>query len=514
MIALAMWRTSFGGVNDFGLGSAIAVFLFLLVIPILAAQHPPLPEGGRDGRDRRRPEPRVPSSRSRRRRKVAARPRRRRRSTSSWSFVGLLWLVPTIGLFFTSLLAPADDRARAGWWKIFTQPSLRDVRELPGRSSTTRRSRRSLWTTLWIAIGGDGPARSSSPRSPATRSPGSSSPGRDWLFIVVIALLVVPLQMALIPIFSLYNDLGIFDTMLGPDPLPHGVRAAVRDLPAAQLLHRDPEGPARGGADRRRVGAPDLLAADPAARPARRSRRSRSSSSSGSWNDLLVALTFGARHAADHRRDLLPAAPVRLEHRADRAGRVRLARDPARRLLRLPALLRPGAARRLGEMSLDGLAARSVAVIREHQAASGAYLAAPFPAAYRNAWLRDGAFVADAMSRAGERASAEAFFSWCAGVVEARAERMAAREILDGRFTVDGHRCPASGRRRSSTGTAPGSGRSAATYGGTASTPRLGFRPRGRRFDMPPIAGTCPVSTGGRSGAGCMSRRSLPSTAG
>jgi hypothetical protein len=30
-------------------------------------------------------------------------------------------------------------------------------------------------------------------------------------------------------------------------------------------------------------------------------------------------------------------------------------------------------------MTLDGLAARSVAVIREHQAPSGAFLAAPFP---------------------------------------------------------------------------------------------------------------------------------------
>ena len=38
VIALAMWRTSFGGVSDFGLGSAIAVFLFLLVLPILAIQ--------------------------------------------------------------------------------------------------------------------------------------------------------------------------------------------------------------------------------------------------------------------------------------------------------------------------------------------------------------------------------------------------------------------------------------------------------------------------------------------
>jgi alpha-glucoside transport system permease protein len=35
VIALAMWRTSFGGTNDFGLGSAIAVFLFILVIPVL-----------------------------------------------------------------------------------------------------------------------------------------------------------------------------------------------------------------------------------------------------------------------------------------------------------------------------------------------------------------------------------------------------------------------------------------------------------------------------------------------
>jgi alpha-glucoside transport system permease protein len=35
VIAVQMWRTSFGGVNDFGLGSAIAVLLFILVIPVL-----------------------------------------------------------------------------------------------------------------------------------------------------------------------------------------------------------------------------------------------------------------------------------------------------------------------------------------------------------------------------------------------------------------------------------------------------------------------------------------------
>jgi len=30
-----MWRTAFSGINDFGTGSAIAVFLFILVIPVL-----------------------------------------------------------------------------------------------------------------------------------------------------------------------------------------------------------------------------------------------------------------------------------------------------------------------------------------------------------------------------------------------------------------------------------------------------------------------------------------------
>jgi alpha-glucoside transport system permease protein len=36
VIALEMWRTAFGGISDFGFGSAIAVFLFVLVVPILA----------------------------------------------------------------------------------------------------------------------------------------------------------------------------------------------------------------------------------------------------------------------------------------------------------------------------------------------------------------------------------------------------------------------------------------------------------------------------------------------
>jgi alpha-glucoside transport system permease protein len=35
VLALAMWRTAFSGINDYGVGSAIAVFILVLVIPIL-----------------------------------------------------------------------------------------------------------------------------------------------------------------------------------------------------------------------------------------------------------------------------------------------------------------------------------------------------------------------------------------------------------------------------------------------------------------------------------------------
>ena len=95
--------------------------------------------------------------------------------------------------------------------------------------------------------------------------------------------------------------------------------------------------------------------------------------------------------------------------------------------------------------------ARSPAVIRAHQTESGAYLAAPRPDEYRNCWFRDGAFVADAMSRAGDVESAEAFFGWCCGVLRDRAahvdslierhragETVGLDEHLHARYTPDG----------------------------------------------------------------------------
>ena len=163
--------------------------------------------------------------------------------------LGLLWLIPTIGLFLTSLLS-AEDYLEGGWWQVFSEPSkftFENYSAIFDNEVITS----SLITTIWIAVGG-------------TLLPvfvGALAgyafawlefPGRDWLFVVVIALLVVPLQMALIPMFRLYETFRINDTVFALDSLPHGLRSALRHLPLAQFLHRDPEGAAGGRPDRRR----------------------------------------------------------------------------------------------------------------------------------------------------------------------------------------------------------------------------------------------------------------------
>jgi alpha-glucoside transport system permease protein len=125
--------------------------------------------------------------------------------------VGILWLIPTLGLFFTSIM-PADRFDSTGWWKVITHPSMATW-ENYDKLFSNGDIMHSLVTTLWIAIGG-----TVLPILVAALAAYAFAwlefPGRDWLFVGVIALLVVPLQMALIPIFSLYNDLGIFDTVL------------------------------------------------------------------------------------------------------------------------------------------------------------------------------------------------------------------------------------------------------------------------------------------------------------
>jgi alpha-glucoside transport system permease protein len=126
--------------------------------------------------------------------------------------IGVLWLVPTIGLFITSIL-PASALASKGWWQIFTKPSLATWSNYDALFHNQGLIT-ALKTTAYIAVG----------NTLLVVVLGAMAgyafawlefPGRDWAFIGVIGLLVVPLQMALIPMFKLYDTFGLFDTWYG-----------------------------------------------------------------------------------------------------------------------------------------------------------------------------------------------------------------------------------------------------------------------------------------------------------
>jgi alpha-glucoside transport system permease protein len=126
--------------------------------------------------------------------------------------IGVLWLVPTVGLFLTSIL-PASDLASKGWWQVITSPSRAtwsNYDALFHNSGLTA----ALKTTAYIAVG----------NTLLVVVLGAMAgyafawldfPGRDWAFVGVIGLLVVPLQMALIPMFRVYDALHLFDTWYG-----------------------------------------------------------------------------------------------------------------------------------------------------------------------------------------------------------------------------------------------------------------------------------------------------------
>ena len=126
--------------------------------------------------------------------------------------LGCLWLVPTVGLFLTSIL-PVSNLASEGWWQIFSHPSRATWSNYDALLHDSGLIG-ALKTTAYIAVG----------NTLIVIVVGALAgyafawldfPGRDWIFIFVIALLVVPLQMALIPMFRLYDSLSLFDTVLG-----------------------------------------------------------------------------------------------------------------------------------------------------------------------------------------------------------------------------------------------------------------------------------------------------------
>jgi alpha-glucoside transport system permease protein len=203
--------------------------------------------------------------------------------------IGVLWLVPTLGLFFTSLLAP-ERFNEAGWWQILSEPSLATLDNYD-KVFNTEAITSSLWTTVLVSLGG-----TIFPIFVAAMAAYAFAwldfPGRDWLFILVIAMLVVPIQMALIPIFSLYSDLGLFDTVIGLIlfPTAFGLPFAIFLLRNFFIgIPRDLMEAARiDGASEIRIFLRLML---PLALPAIASLAI--FQFLWTWNDLLVALTFG-----------------------------------------------------------------------------------------------------------------------------------------------------------------------------------------------------------------------------
>jgi GH15 family glucan-1,4-alpha-glucosidase len=97
------------------------------------------------------------------------------------------------------------------------------------------------------------------------------------------------------------------------------------------------------------------------------------------------------------------------------------------------------------------LTKRSIEIILQNQAPSGAYVASPNFSQYGYCWFRDGAFTAYAMDLCGQFESARRFHQWATQVLLAReelihravakagrGEALSAGETLHTRYTLDG----------------------------------------------------------------------------
>lgn len=126
--------------------------------------------------------------------------------------VAFIWLVPTVGLFVASLRGPQDNAA-SGWWNALTEPAqltFQNYQNILENETITDAFVNTVLITvpstllvvLIASLAGYAFAW-------------MEFPGRDWIFLGVVGLLVVPVQVGLIPIARLYGDLGIFGTILG-----------------------------------------------------------------------------------------------------------------------------------------------------------------------------------------------------------------------------------------------------------------------------------------------------------
>lgn len=124
--------------------------------------------------------------------------------------LALLWLTPVVGLFISSFRTAADY-SESGWWTALTNP-----RQLTLQPYLDLIENESLWTAALNTVKISVPASLLVVILAALAAYAFAHidfKGRDWAFIVVVALLVVPLQMALIPVACLFGLVGIFGTV-------------------------------------------------------------------------------------------------------------------------------------------------------------------------------------------------------------------------------------------------------------------------------------------------------------
>jgi alpha-glucoside transport system permease protein len=122
-----------------------------------------------------------------------------------WALV-VLWTLPTVGLLVNSF-RPGVDQFRQGWWSSFTDPVFtidnyqRALFDPPGGSLDFSDA---LLNSFAIAIPGT-VVPIAIAAAAAYAFAWMDFKGRHWLFIAVLAMMAVPIQMALIPLQQFYS---------------------------------------------------------------------------------------------------------------------------------------------------------------------------------------------------------------------------------------------------------------------------------------------------------------------